>query len=116
MEGVGDQGDGHIVLGEGLVEGIGISNVEGNGRGVLEAFAELLGALEGSAGCLMVQLALRLLSTESMKLTNSNLDISLAENLNGRLGDLIRNQLVSFLQQKQLFRMRGTGYIASPTT
>lgn len=51
VEGVGDQGDDDIVLRESLVKGLVIANVEGNGSGVLEAFAELLGALEGSAGC-----------------------------------------------------------------
>lgn len=51
VEGVGDQGDGDIVLRESLIEGLVIADVEGNGSSVLEAFAELLGALEGSAGC-----------------------------------------------------------------
>ena len=51
VESVGDQGYGDIVLRESLVEGVVIADVEGDGCGVLEAFAELLGALEGSTGC-----------------------------------------------------------------
>lgn len=51
VEGVGDQGDGNIMLRESLIESFFIADVEGNGSGVLKAFAELLGALEGSAGC-----------------------------------------------------------------
>jgi len=51
VESVGDQGYGDIVLRESLVEGVVIADVEGDGSGVLEAFAELLRALEGSTGC-----------------------------------------------------------------
>ena len=59
VEGVRDQGDSHIDLGKGLVESSFITDIEGNGLGVLEALAELLGVLEGSAGCALrrVQLA-----------------------------------------------------------
>lgn len=90
VEGVGDQGDGDIVLRESLVEGLVIADIEGNGSGVLEAFAELLGALEGSAGWgLLAGFEYTPIDeTELNALTNSDLDISLAENLNGRLGDL----------------------------
>lgn len=57
VEGVRDQGDGQIDLLKGLVEGGIIVNVEGDGRGVLEALAELLGALEGAAGLRFVRQA-----------------------------------------------------------
>jgi hypothetical protein len=55
-------------LGQGSVESGFVGNIQGNGLGVLEALAQLLGALEGSAG-------------------NGNLDVGLAQNLDGRLGD-----------------------------
>lgn len=50
VEGVGDQGDDHIGRLDGLVKSSGITDIEGNGLGVLEALAELLGTFEGSAG------------------------------------------------------------------
>lgn len=51
VEGVGDQGDDHVGLLDGLVKSTGIADVKGDGLGVLEALAELLGTFEGSAGC-----------------------------------------------------------------
>lgn len=51
VEGVGDQGDGEIDLLQGLVKSSIIGDIEGDGLGVLEALAELLSTLEGSAGC-----------------------------------------------------------------
>lgn len=50
VKGVGDQGDDHIGRLDGLVKSSGIVDIEGNGLGVLEALAELLGTFEGSAG------------------------------------------------------------------
>lgn len=50
VEGVRDQGDGQVDLFEGLVQRSGIVDIEGNGLGVFEPGAELLGALEGAAG------------------------------------------------------------------
>lgn len=50
VEGVGDQGDSQVDLLHGLVQSGVIVDIEGDGIGVLEAFAELLGALEGTAG------------------------------------------------------------------
>lgn len=50
VEGVGDQGDGQVNLLHGLVQSGIIADIEGDGVGVLEAFAQLLGALEGTAG------------------------------------------------------------------
>lgn len=50
VEGVRDQGNSHIGLLKSLVESSFIADIEGNGLGVLEALAELLGVLEGSAG------------------------------------------------------------------
>jgi hypothetical protein len=47
--GVGDQRDNKGSLAHGLVEGLVVIDVEGNGLGVLESFAELLGALESPA-------------------------------------------------------------------
>jgi hypothetical protein len=51
VEGVGDQRDNESNLAHSLVEGLVIIDVEGNSLGVLESFAELLGALESSASC-----------------------------------------------------------------
>lgn len=51
VEGVGDQGDGQVILLKNLVQRIGVVDVEGNRLGVLETFAQFPGALEGSAGC-----------------------------------------------------------------
>ena len=51
VEGVGDQADDQVVLRQGLVESSIIGNIKGDGLGVLEVPAELLGTLEGSAGC-----------------------------------------------------------------
>lgn len=51
VEGVRDQGDSHVNLLKSLVESSGIVDIESNGLGVLEAFGELLGVFEGSAGC-----------------------------------------------------------------
>lgn len=51
--------------------------------------------------------------TEHNALTNSDLDTSLAENLNGGLGDLTKiNQ--HHPSENNFFRMRGTGCITSP--
>lgn len=57
VEGVRDQGDGQVDLFQGLVEGGIIVNVEGDGLGVFEALAELLGAFEGAASFGFVRLA-----------------------------------------------------------
>lgn len=51
VEGVGDQGDGEIDLLQGLVKSSIIGDIKGDGLGVLEALAELLSTLEGSASC-----------------------------------------------------------------
>lgn len=51
VEGVGDQGDGEVNLLQSLVKSSIVGDIEGDGLGVLEAFAELLSTLEGSAGC-----------------------------------------------------------------
>lgn len=107
VEGVGDQGDGDIVLRESLVEGLVIADIEGNGSGILEAFAELLGALEGSAGwSLLAGFEYTPIDeTELNAPTNSDLNISLAENLNCRLGDLIES--ISIILQRTTFSHAG---------
>jgi hypothetical protein len=51
VEGVRNQGDSEVNLLESLVQSSGIVHIEGDSLGVGEAFAELLGALKGSAGC-----------------------------------------------------------------
>lgn len=51
MEGVWDQGDDEVVLGDSGVEGLCVVDIEGGGLGVLDAGGELLGGLEGPAGC-----------------------------------------------------------------
>lgn len=51
MEGVWDQGDDEVVLGDGGVKGLCVVDIEGGGLGVLDAGGELLGGLEGPAGC-----------------------------------------------------------------
>ena len=51
VEGVGDQGNGQVDLAHGLIKSLVIVDVERDGLGVLESFAEFLRALEGSACC-----------------------------------------------------------------
>jgi hypothetical protein len=51
VESVRNQGNSEVNLLESLVQSSGIVYIEGNSLGVGEAFAELLGALKGSAGC-----------------------------------------------------------------
>lgn len=51
VEDVRDQADDQIMLGHLGVEGLLVTNVDGNGAGVLDALDELLGGLEGSASC-----------------------------------------------------------------
>ena len=48
---VGDQADDEVVLGHLGVEGRGVRDVDGDGRGALDAHDEVLGGLEGPAGC-----------------------------------------------------------------
>jgi hypothetical protein len=49
MEGVGNQRNGQVDLAHGLIKSLVIVDIEGDGLGVLESFAKLLRALEGSA-------------------------------------------------------------------
>lgn len=51
VEGVGDQADDEVVLGDLGVEGLVVGNIERDGSGILDAGGESLGGLEGSAGC-----------------------------------------------------------------
>jgi hypothetical protein len=51
VEGVGDQGDDEVVLGDGSVEGLCVVDIEGLRPGILDAGGELLGGQEGPAGC-----------------------------------------------------------------
>ena len=48
--GVGDQTDDNAVLSNLVLEGGRVIDIEGDGAAVLEALAELLGRLEGTAG------------------------------------------------------------------
>lgn len=48
---VWDEGDDELDLGQLSVQGSRVIDVQGDGVGVLDAFAELLSALEGTAGC-----------------------------------------------------------------
>lgn len=48
--GVGDQADNKTVLANLVLEGGLVVDIERNGAAVLEAFAELLGRVEGAAG------------------------------------------------------------------
>ena len=50
MEGVGDQGDGEVVLGDSSVEGLYVVDIEGCRPGVRDSGGELLGGQEGPAG------------------------------------------------------------------
>jgi hypothetical protein len=50
VEGVRDQADDHIVLGNGSIESLVVVDIEGDGSGQLDALGELLGAFESSAG------------------------------------------------------------------
>lgn len=49
VEGVGDQADDEVVLGNLSVESLVIVDVEGDGGGALDASGEGLGGLEGAA-------------------------------------------------------------------
>jgi hypothetical protein len=49
VEGIGDQRDDKVVLGDLGVEGLLVVDIEGNGVSVLDALGKGLGALEGSA-------------------------------------------------------------------
>lgn len=51
VEGVGDQANDKVVLGDLGVEGLRVGNIERDGGGVLDADRESFGGLEGSAGC-----------------------------------------------------------------
>lgn len=51
VEGVGDQGDDKIVLGDLSVEGLVVGDIEGDGGGVLDALGELLSRGKSTAGC-----------------------------------------------------------------
>ncbi len=87
MESVRNEGDDNIGLLEGLVEGSGIVDIKGNSLGVLEASTESLGALEGTAGCTEVSAGYKGRRIYQLAHTDSDLDVSLAENLNSGLGD-----------------------------
>lgn len=88
VESVRDQRDSQIDLVEGLVERSIITDIEGDGVGVLEAGAEFLGAFEGAAGWLMCQLGVSSRSGHVIgRHTNSNVHIGLAEDFNGGLRD-----------------------------
>lgn len=50
VEGVGDERDDEVVLADLLLEGVRVGDIEGDRRGVLKAFGELLGGLERAAG------------------------------------------------------------------
>lgn len=52
VEGVGDEGDDQVVLGDLFLEHRCVGDVKGDGAGVLEALGESFGAVEGTAGCL----------------------------------------------------------------
>ena len=51
VEGVGDQADDKVVLGDLGVEGLVVGNIERDGSGILDAGRKSLSRLEGSAGC-----------------------------------------------------------------
>lgn len=65
---VRDQRDGDIVLGDGLLEGGGVIDVEADGLCVVVGTCEVLGRSESTA-------------------SNSNMDAGLGEDLNGRGGN-----------------------------
>jgi hypothetical protein len=52
VESVGDQRDDHVDLLHGLVESGIITDIEGDGLGVLEVAGKGLGTLKGTASCL----------------------------------------------------------------
>ena len=49
MEGIGDQADDEVVLGELCVEGLVVGDIERDGRGSLDTGRESLGGLQSSA-------------------------------------------------------------------
>lgn len=51
VEGVGDEGDDEIDLGHCGIESLGVGDVEGDRVCIGDALTELLGGLEGTAGC-----------------------------------------------------------------
>lgn len=50
MEGVGDQADNKVVLGDLGVQGLVIGNIERDGSGILDADRESFGGLQSPAG------------------------------------------------------------------
>lgn len=54
MEGIRNQADDQVMLGDLGIQGLGISNVERNRRRELHASGKALGRLEGSACCLQL--------------------------------------------------------------
>ncbi|EFE40642.1 hypothetical protein TRV_04692 [Trichophyton verrucosum HKI 0517] len=95
---VWDEGDDQLDLGQLGVQGSRVIDVQGDGVGVLDALAELLGALEGTAGCFIPSLAGGLsvkytavfyIEAPRGKIspTNSQEDTGLAQLVDGRLSD-----------------------------
>lgn len=89
MESVRDKRNDNIGLAQGSVEGSIIVDIERDGLGVLEARGKGLGALEGTASCYRIvsDSQCNMGIVDSMEHTDSDLDISLAEDLNSGLGD-----------------------------
>lgn len=95
---VWDEGDDQLDLGQLGVQGSRVIDVQGDGVGVLDALAELLGALEGTAGYSIPSLAGGLSVKYTVVFyiqrhcgeispTNSQEDAGLAQLVNGRLSD-----------------------------
>ena len=56
VESVGDQADDEVDLLESLVQSSIITDIEGDGLGVLEAIAQLLSTLKGTAGYIVARM------------------------------------------------------------
>ena len=90
MPGVRDQADDEVVLGDLGVEGRVVASIECDGGGALDAVGELLGRLEGAAGCGGLSaghLGESVSGSTGGKRTDGDGDARRGEVIQGRLGD-----------------------------
>ena len=86
--GVGDQTDDNADLANLVLEGSRVVDIERDGAAVLEALAELLGRVEGTAGWNGMSMAVVCERMRGRCLdTNSDRDVGVAQDLSSRAGD-----------------------------
>ena len=79
VEGVGNEGDDQVVLGDLLLERIRVGDVERDGASVLETLGEGFGAGEGTAGFEEVSVCYEVNESSCSMLTDGDLDAGLVE-------------------------------------